>query len=105
MSGSSLAPDFDDVMVEPIGHLEQSAPLKRKEKSSYYNHPKCSAFFQICQSCFWCASNLYESRVMEKCPSCKSSKISSFYPYHLMGFTISSKYLISTHRATNSRFK
>jgi hypothetical protein len=77
MSVSSLAPDFDDVMVEPIGHLEQSAPLKRKEKSSYYNHPKCSAFFQICQSCFWCASNLYESRVMERCPSCKSSKISS----------------------------
>ncbi|MDQ3967003.1 MAG: hypothetical protein M3275_01245 [Thermoproteota archaeon] len=45
MSVSTFAPDFDDVMVEPIGHLEQSAPFKRKEKSSYYNHPKCSAFF------------------------------------------------------------
>ncbi len=78
MSVSTFAPDFDDdVIAEPIGHLkQQSAPLKRKEKS-YYNHPKCSAFFQICQSCFWCASNLYESRVMERCPSCKSSKISS----------------------------
>jgi hypothetical protein len=63
-------------MAEPIGQFEQSASLKRKEKS-YYNHPKCSVFFQICQSCFWCASNLYESRMMERCPSCKSSKISS----------------------------
>jgi hypothetical protein len=76
MSVSTFAPDFDDVVAEPIGQLEQSAPLKRKGLS-YYNHPKCSAFFQICPSCFWCASNLYESRVMERCPSCKSSKISS----------------------------
>jgi hypothetical protein len=77
MNVSTSAPDFDDVIAGLIDHLEQQpAPLKTKEKS-YYNHPKCSAFFQICQSCFWCASNLYESRVMERCPSCKSSKISS----------------------------
>jgi hypothetical protein len=76
MSVSRFASDFDDDIAEPIDHLEQSAPLKTKEKS-YYNHLKCSTFFQICQSCFWCASNLYESRVMESCPSCKSSKISS----------------------------
>jgi hypothetical protein len=76
MSISTFAPDFDDVVAESIDHLEQSASLKREEKS-YYNHPKCSAFFQICQSCFWCASNLYESRVMKRCPTCKSSKISS----------------------------
>jgi hypothetical protein len=76
MSVSTFASDFDDDIAEPIDHLEQSAPSKTKEKS-YYNHPKCSAFFQICPSCFWCASNLYESRVMERCPSCKSSKISS----------------------------
>jgi hypothetical protein len=77
MSVSTFASDFDDDIAEPIDHLEQSASLKTKEKSSYYNLPKCSTFFQICQSCFWCASNLYESRVMERCPSCKSSKISS----------------------------
>jgi hypothetical protein len=76
MSVSTFASDFDDI-AEPIDHLEQPAPLKTKEKSSYYNHPKWSAFFQICQSCLWCSSNLYESRVMERCPSCKSSKISS----------------------------
>jgi hypothetical protein len=76
MSVSTFASDFDDDTAEPIDHLEQSSPSKTKEKS-YYNHPKCSAFFQICPSCFWCASNLYESRVMERCPSCKSSKISS----------------------------
>jgi hypothetical protein len=48
MSVSTFASDFDDdVVVEPIGHLEQqSAPLKTKEKR-YYNHPKWSAFFQI----------------------------------------------------------
>jgi hypothetical protein len=32
MSVSTFVPDFDDVVVEPIGHLEQSAPLKRKEQ-------------------------------------------------------------------------
>jgi hypothetical protein len=76
MSVSTFASDFDDDIAEPIDHLEQSAPSKTKEKS-YYKHSRYSIFFQVCHSCFWSVSNLYKSRIIERSPSCKSSKIGS----------------------------
>jgi hypothetical protein len=93
MSVSTFASDFDDnKAAEPIDQSKDSA-LSRRKTESHYNHPKYSSiFFQICQSCFWCASNLYKSRIMERCPSCKSNKIGSLpvsadgiYTYHYDG--------------------
>jgi predicted Zn-ribbon and HTH transcriptional regulator len=77
MSVSILGSDFDDKASEPMEHLKHPDTSKRKAKN-YYNHSRHgSIFFQICQSCFWCASNLYKSRIMKRCPSCKSNKINS----------------------------
>jgi hypothetical protein len=93
MSVSTFASDFeDDKTAEPINRSENSAISKRRAESQY-NHSKYrSIFFQICQSCFWCASNLYKSRIMERCPSCKSNKIGSLpvsanniFTYHYDG--------------------
>jgi hypothetical protein len=93
MSVSTLASDFDDKASEPMERLKHSDTSKRKSKS-YYNHSRYSSniFFQICQSCFWCASNLYKNRIIERCPSCKSNKIGSLpvsangiYTYHYDG--------------------
>jgi hypothetical protein len=70
-----LASDFDDNKDESIDQSKDSA-ISRRKSERYYNRSKYSGiFFQICQSCFWCASNLYKSRIMERCPSCKSSKV------------------------------
>jgi hypothetical protein len=77
MSISMFASDFDDNKDESIDQSKDSA-ISRRKTERYYNRSKYnSIFFQICQSCFWCASNLYKSRIMERCPSCKSSKVGS----------------------------
>jgi hypothetical protein len=78
MGISMLASHFGDNNIEAMDHSKNSAISRRKTESHYNNRPKYNnIFFQICQSCFWCASNLYKSRMMERCPSCKSSKVGS----------------------------
>ncbi len=64
MSISTFASDFDD-KAEPIDRSKYSAKSKRKA-DSYYKHSKYSIFFQVCHSCFWCASNLYKSRIIDR---------------------------------------
>jgi hypothetical protein len=57
-----------------------------------YDHSRQACQFQICQSCYWCASTLYRDRLFRKCPSCRSEKIDSLpvsaneeYSYGLSG--------------------
>ena len=77
MSMSMFASDFDDKKAGSIEHPKGSA-ISRRKIENYYNRSKHRCiFFQICQSCFWCASSLYKSRIMQKCPNCKSSKVGS----------------------------
>src|SRR5919199_2724438 len=70
--------DFDDnnATTDPIDDSKDSAAISSRKTESYYNRSKYNSsstvFFQICQSCFWCASNLSKSRIMERCPSCKT---------------------------------
>jgi hypothetical protein len=77
MSMSMFASDFDGNKAGSIEHSKDSA-ISRRKTENYYNRSKYrSIFFQICQSCFWCASSLYKSRITQRCPSCKSSKVGS----------------------------
>jgi hypothetical protein len=57
-----------------------------------HDHSTQPCHFQICQSCFWCASTLYENRLIEKCPACFGKRIDSLpvsanekYSYGLSG--------------------
>lgn len=38
---------------------------------SYY-YSQSSVLFQICQSCFWCASSFSRLRTFSKCPACQN---------------------------------
>lgn len=66
----------NDEDSKTIGHSKHTAKLKGKSKS-HYKHSRYRFLFQICRSCFWCASNLDKSRIMKRCPGCKSNKIGS----------------------------
>ncbi len=50
---------------------------ERGNSSDYHDHSSDSCFFQICQSCFWSASALYETRMIRICPLCESIGIDS----------------------------
>jgi hypothetical protein len=91
MSVSTFASDFDD-KADPIDRSKHSATSKRNGDSCYKHSRYSSIFFQVCRSCFWCASNLNKIRMIERCPSCKSSIIGSLpiivneiYGYHHYG--------------------
>jgi hypothetical protein len=45
--------------------------------ATYHEHPNDVSFFQICQSCFWCSSTLYATRMTKICPVCTSEGIDS----------------------------
>jgi hypothetical protein len=52
--------------------------LKSERNSAgYHDHSYDASFFQICQSCFWCASALHETRMIKMCPVCTSEGIDS----------------------------
>ena len=73
--------DFDDndSTTDPVNYSKDSAVIPSRKKQSHYNCPKYNSsstvFFQICQSCFWCASNLSKGGMMERCPSCKTETL------------------------------
>jgi hypothetical protein len=83
MSVSTVASeeDFDDnnATTDPIDDSKHSAAISSRKKESHYNRSKYNSsstvFFQICQSCFWCASNLSKGGMMERCPSCKTETL------------------------------
>src|SRR5919106_4806778 len=45
--------------------------------ATYHEHSHDVSFFQICQSCFWCSSTLYATRMIKICPVCTSEGIYS----------------------------
>src|ERR687891_2157354 len=52
-------------------------PERRNSAASYHDHSHDISFFQICQSCFWCSSTLYATRMIKICPVCTSEGIDS----------------------------
>jgi hypothetical protein len=36
----------------------------------YYDYSESPILFQICQSCFWCASSFSKLKVFNNCPAC-----------------------------------
>jgi hypothetical protein len=48
-----------------------------RNSAGYHYHSQDVSFFQICQSCFWCASVLYEPRMVNTCPVCTSERMDS----------------------------
>ncbi|HEX2014640.1 MAG TPA: hypothetical protein VLA68_05365 [Nitrososphaera sp.] len=36
------------------------------------------SIFLLCESCFWCATYLDKTRLVDKCPVCSTSILSSF---------------------------
>jgi hypothetical protein len=36
------------------------------------------SIFMLCETCYWCATYLDKTRVVEKCPACSSIVLSSF---------------------------
>lgn len=51
--------------------------LERYSVATYHEHSDDVSFFQICQSCFWCSSTLYATRMIKICPVCTSEGIDS----------------------------
>jgi hypothetical protein len=61
-------------------NLKMPERRKRRRNSaaaSYHDHSHDVSFFQICQSCFWCSSILYATRMIKVCPVCTSEGIDS----------------------------
>src|SRR5919106_1570192 len=58
---------------------DDNSPKPRRDSAGYrYRyHLQDISFFQICQSCFWCASALHETRMIKICPVCTSEGIDS----------------------------
>lgn len=56
-----------------------NSPKPRRDSAGYryHYHSQDISFFQICQSCFWCASALHETRMIKICPVCTSEEIDS----------------------------
>ena len=52
-------------------------PERRNSAATYHEHSNDVSFFQICQSCFWCSSTLYATRMIKICPVCISEGIDS----------------------------
>jgi hypothetical protein len=52
-------------------------PERRHSAATYHEHSNDVSFFQICQSCFWCSSTLYATRMIKICPVCISEGIDS----------------------------
>lgn len=50
---------------------------ERHSAATYHEHSNDVSFFQICQSCFWCSSTLYATRMIKICPVCTSEGIDS----------------------------
>jgi hypothetical protein len=50
---------------------------ERYSVAAYHEHSNDVSFFQICQSCFWCSSTLYATRMIKMCPVCTSEGIDS----------------------------
>jgi hypothetical protein len=48
-----------------------------RHSAAYHDHSHDVSFFQICQSCFWSASALRETRMIKTCPVCTSEGIDS----------------------------
>jgi hypothetical protein len=36
------------------------------------------SIFMLCENCFWCATYLEKTKVVDKCPKCSSTVLSSF---------------------------
>ncbi|MGH9993136.1 MAG: hypothetical protein ACREBU_19850 [Nitrososphaera sp.] len=36
------------------------------------------SIFMLCETCYWCATYLDKTKVLEKCPGCSNSMLSSF---------------------------
>lgn len=49
----------------------------RRYSAVYHDHSHDVSYFQICQSCFWSASALRETRMIKTCPVCTSEGIDS----------------------------
>lgn len=52
-------------------------PERHSTAAAYHDHSHDVSFFQICQSCFWSASALRETRMIKTCPACTSEAIDS----------------------------
>ena len=50
---------------------------RRNSAAAYHDHSHDVSFFQICQSCFWCTSTLYATKMIKICPVCTSEGIDS----------------------------
>ena len=37
-----------------------------------------ASIFMLCETCYWCATYLDKTRVVDKCPMCSSAVLSSF---------------------------
>ena len=48
-----------------------------RHSAGFHDHSYDVSFFQICQSCFWSASTLRETRMIKICPVCTSEGIDS----------------------------
>ena len=83
MSPSAFTSEEDfndnDSITDPVDYSKDSAVIPSRKKQSHYNRSKYNSnstvFFQICQSCFWCASNLSKGRMIKRCPSCKTETL------------------------------
>src|ERR671924_967306 len=77
MSVSENTFDHHDNHANNTISPSSSSKRRRRLATRSFDHSKHVAFFQICQSCLWCASTLYEEATFTNCPSCKSDSMSS----------------------------
>ena len=58
---------------------DDGSPKPRRGSAGYHYHYHSQdiSFFQICQSCFWCASALHATRMIKIGPICTSEEIDS----------------------------
>lgn len=63
--------DFD------INVIDRQVRERNQNYSYLTNKKEKDITFQICQSCFWCASSLNQIRVFDKCLACQADRINS----------------------------
>ena len=68
MSINAIESDTDNCQY----HHEKEA----EKNGAIYSEDICMVF-QICQECFWCASNFDQNRIFNSCPYCGADRINS----------------------------
>jgi hypothetical protein len=66
---------ISNVIVSKFNDDDNLKP--ERHSAGYPDHSHDVSFFQICQSCFWCSSTLYATRMIKMCPVCTSEGIDS----------------------------